>query len=762
MFCKLFVIYLCVNITLMMIANIFTILFLFTGKVTDKSTGQSIPSASVQIEGLNRGTITDEDGNFNLGDIPPGHYTLNISHLNYKLFQLTFSITGNTKLDFALLPRDFVAEEVIINQVRAGEISAVTKKTLSKAAIEKNYAGQEMPVLLSSTPSINYYSDGGNFYGYSYMRLRGLDQSRINFTLNGLPLNEPEDQGVYFANFADFANSLESIQVQRGVGTSTSGTASFAGSVNFESLNLSNAPAAAELQVGRGSFNSYRISPELYTGLMKNGLSLYGRFSMMGSDGYKYNAGTQASSFFMSGAYFGKKYLIKFTAFSGKTSNGLAYNPVSIDSIRKDPRSNIISSDEKDNFIQSLSQLQYVRAINENTTLTSSIYYTRLDGGYDIKFSPAIIQNFSVASGFAGAMFNLNYEKGQLGIQLGIHTNTYRRNHFSALQPFISQKLYYNTGFKKEVSAFAKLVYSFNSISFFVDLQLRAASFKYLPDKNYNLSSDKIGWLFFNPKAGINYQISKQVNLYASVAYTGREPTRNDIFAGFDDLDTSNIHLIGDFNKVKPESVTDFELGVNFIFSKFNLQANVFEMQFRNEIAPIGQLSYIGLPLRKNVASSFRRGFEWDFSYKILPSVSYSLSGAYLFARIKNYLSEQGPANVVFQNITPLLSPKWLINQSLNYKANKSIDFSLSGKYAGESFLANDNDNNFMTPSFFITDFASNFRFLKNYFISFQVNNLTDRQYFTSGQVQTVATRKVPFYFAQAGRNYFITFHAKF
>jgi len=197
-------------------------------------------------------------------------------------------------------------EEVIVAGVRAGSLVPVTEITLNNAQIKRNYAGQEMPVILATTPSFTWYSDGGHFTGYSYMRLRGIDQTRINFTLNGVPLNEPEDQGVYFSNYPDFLNNIKSIQIQRGVGASTNGTASFAGSVNFESPSLMDS-AGIELQTSVGSYGTWQVSPQYRSGLLKNGMSFYARYSNTGTDGFREHSGTKGQNFFFSAGHFGKK-----------------------------------------------------------------------------------------------------------------------------------------------------------------------------------------------------------------------------------------------------------------------------------------------------------------------------------------------------------------------------------------------------------------------------------------------------------------------
>lgn len=731
--------------------------FSVSGIVKDQSTQQPLPYASVQIVELQRGTQTDASGSFSFANLPEGNYTLRISHIGYQTVTVAFSSEKGLENSIFLEPKTTPTEEVIIQGIRAGELMPVSQKTLSKTDIERNYAGQEMPVLLTQTPGVNFYSDAGNAFGYSYMRLRGIDQSRINFTLNGLPLNEPEDQGVYFANFADFGNSLQSIQVQRGVGTSTWGTASYAGSVNFESINLAaDTVPSAELQAGYGSFGSYRLSPEYSTGLLKNKMAFYGRYSRVYTDGYKYHSGTSAHSFFFSGGYFGKKDFVRFTGFSGHTKNEMAYVPVALSDIRQDPRTNYLTTDETDKFSQQVAQLQYTHQFNSFLAVVASGYYIHLQGGYDILFRP-VLQRFSVASDFGGGILTANYAKNRLTASVGLHANTYRRDHFSGIHPTVSERLYTNTGYKSELSAFAKANYTWNRFHFFADAQLRSVAFRYVPEQRYSLPSLSTRWTFFNPKAGITYQLSNQWNAYVSAGKTSREPTRNDLFAGFDDLDTSNRSLIGDLTQVKPESVTDLELGTKLLLPSLTLQANVFAMEFRNEIAPIGQLSYIGLPLRKNVAQSYRRGVELDLQWKPVTHLTIGQNTAYMKAQIEEYTSD--PDNRTYTDVTPLLSPQWILNQSVSYyipfSASKPVgsEIELSSRYVSESFLANDNDSRFTTPAFHLLNLRISVRLLKYTRFTFMVNNLADKQYFTSGQV----VEQTPYYFVQARRNYFLT-----
>ncbi|MDJ1502336.1 TonB-dependent receptor [Xanthocytophaga agilis] len=736
--------------------------FSISGIVKDQATHKPIANATILLVETQHGTITNASGNFELRNIPSGNYTLRISHVGYATYEVKVNPeTVFNGRDIFLVIAEAVTEEIIIQGIRADETTPVSQKTLTKAQIEQNYMGQEMPVLLTQTPSINYYSDAGNSFGYSYMRLRGIDQSRINFTLNGLPLNEPEDQGVYFANFADFGNSLQSIQVQRGIGTSTSGTASYAGSVNFESINLADSIGSLNLQTGYGSFGSYRISPEFSTGQLKNGFALYGRYSLLHTDGHKYHSGTHAHSGFISAGYFGKKDLFRLTAFTGHTRNDMAYVPVALTDIQQDPRTNYLSPEEKDKFSQQLVQLQHTHKFNQSTSLVTSGYYIHLTGGYDIRFDP-ILQNFSVASDFGGGMMTLHYTKDRLTTHVGVHANTYKRDHFSSIQPNTSDRLYTNTGYKKEISAFGKINYAWNKFNLFADAQIRSVFFRYSPEKSYELPELSTQWTFFNPKVGITYQAGPAVNVYASIGKTSREPTRNDLFAGFDDVDSSNISLIGDLTRIKPESVTDIEIGARWILPTLVVQANVYTMQFHNEIAPIGQLSYIGLPLRKNVAQSYRRGVEVDLSWKLLSNLSIVQNTAFMDAQIKEYTNDVD--NQTYRNVNPLLSPKWILNQGVIYQLPFSKpkklrgDVELSSRYVSKSFLANTNESQFMTPDFHLLNLRISMDFLQHVRFSFMANNLTDKLYFTSGQV----TDQQPYYFVQARRNYFVTLQLNF
>jgi len=675
-----------------------------------------------------------------------------MKHRIYTFIILLIGINGFCQTD--TIKRHLQLEAVSIQVIRAVRTWPVTETFLDTKEIEHNYTGQEMPVILARTPSVNWYSDGGNYTGYMYLRLRGIDQTRVNFTLNGVPLNEPEDQGAYFSNYPDFLNSVRSIQVQRGVGISTNGTASFAGSVNMESPSVYDS-AYVELSSSYGSYNTYRLSPEFHTGLMKNNWSFYGRYSNTGSDGFREHSGTRGQSFFFSGGYAARKTVFRFTTFTGMSKNQMAYLAIPDSVLKHDYRANSLTKDENDEFRQSLAMAQITQGLSNYASLNASAYYTYLQGGYSILFTPDLYQ-YSVKSDFYGATINYRFRKKPWDLAAGINANNYVRYHSSALLPYEDALLYKNAGYKSEASAFLKVAYTFRRFVFFGDAQYRVAQFRYQPDKQTGIGTSSVNWAFFNPKGGISYRFSGDHLLYVSVGQTGREPTRNDVFAGYDNLDSTNIAEIGNFSRVKPESVTDFEAGIKLWFTNYKINLNVYDMEFKNEIAAIGQLSYIGLPLRKNVASSYRRGIELNMTLEPLRGLSLSTQANLSTNRIKSYTTDYD--SVTYTNVQPLLTPQVIVSQAVTYRFARWLDAEVNARYLGSSFLDNTGNGNYKVPESLICNASLSITFLKRHSISVMVNNIFDQEYYTSGYVQGNQS----WYFAMATRNYAATLKLRF
>lgn len=675
-----------------------------------------------------------------------------MKHRIYTFIILLIGINGFCQTD--TIKRHLQLEAVSIQVIRAVRTWPVTETFLDTKEIEHNYTGQEMPVILARTPSVNWYSDGGNYTGYMYLRLRGIDQTRVNFTLNGVPLNEPEDQGAYFSNYPDFLNSVRSIQVQRGVGISTNGTASFAGSVNMESPSIYDS-AYVELNSSYGSYNTYRLSPEFHTGFMKNDWSFYGRYSNTGSDGFREHSGTKGQSFFFSGGYAAKKTVFRFTTFTGMSKNQMAYLAIPDSVLKRDYRANSLTKDEKDEFRQSLVMAQVTHGLSNDASLNATAYYTYLQGGYSILFTPDLYQ-YSVKSDFYGLNLNYQLRKKAWNLSAGLNANNYVRYHSSALLPYEDALLYKNAGHKSEASAFAKAAYTVQRFIFFGDVQYRAVQFRYQPDQQTGIGNSSVNWAFFNPKAGISYRFNGRHLVYVSVGQTGREPTRNDLFAGYDNMDSTNLGEIGNFSRVKPESVTDVEAGIKLWFTNYKINLNVYDMEFKNEIAAIGQLSYIGLPLRKNVASSYRRGIELTMIMEPVRGLTLATQANLSTNRIKSYTTDYD--SVTYSNVQPLLTPQVIANQSVEYRLTRWLAAELSARYLSSSFLDNTGNSNYKVPESLICNASLNITFLKQHSICIMANNIFDQPYYTSGYVQGSES----YYFAMATRNYAATLKLRF
>jgi iron complex outermembrane receptor protein len=596
----------------------------------------------------------------------------------------------------------------------------MTFQNISAQDFELTNVGQEPSFLLSQiSPSVTVYSDAGSYQGYSYYRLRGIDQTRINMTLDGVPLNEPEDQGVYFSNYPDFFNSISGVQIQRGVGLSQNGTASYAGNMQFTSPNLTDS-SKATFGLGYGSFNSYRAFAE-YNGGIRKRLGFYVRGSVLHSDGYKLHSDNSSQSLFYSGGWFGDKHVLQLTGFVGHQQNQMAWLGVSDSLIQANPRHNANAEQEKDEFWQSLAFLRHRFYINNKMTLQSAVYYNHLQGNYDFDFNNFLgypsteeLYNYAFLSHFVGLYSNFNYQTEKLNLTIGINANTYSRRHLGSELAF--GELYRNTGFKQEVSAFTKASYRLGPVSFFADLQYRLSQFSYEGAVNFMPTR----WQFFNPKGGISLQINPKSTLYYSIGRTGREPTRTDIFGGNDDLvgDSLGLPVLGITN---PEYVLDNEFGYRMQGRNWAFGANLFYMLFQNEITLNGQFGPNGLALNSAFAKSFRSGFEFQGRWEPLPGFNLSNSSSINYSRI----TEQNTS------FSPILTPMFIINQDVSYKFY-GFTVGLNARYQSSSFI--DFGNSVALDDYVLLNGLFGYE-IKGWQFVLRVNNILNSKYYNQGYI---------------------------
>ena len=587
---------------------------------------------------------------------------------------------------------------------RPSLVYPISEKTVTLNYINKENYGQEMGVFLEKTPSITTQSDGGNQNGYMYFRLRGIDQTRINVTLNGSPLNDQEDQAAYYSNYPNFLINLKSVQIQRGVGTSSNGTSSFGGSINFEGKD--GLDTMKSVTLSNGSFGTKVGNVTYSTGLLKNNFAFVSSLSMYKSDGYRYHSGGSGFSGYISGGYYTKNDVIKLTSFTGKSNNDMAWLASPKDSITKDSKHNPLPDTDKDQFTQTFVQLQQIHNFSNNSVNTNTLYYNRLDGKYDV-FGTKI----GLGSNFYGFMSNYNYKQKSYNLNVGVHLNTYSREHFD----YVS---YNNTGTKNEVSAYFKPEYIINDFNIYGDFQLRTTKFSYSGDTVIK----PITWTFFNPRVGTTYKITSNQNLYTSIGLSHREPTRTDMFGGSDNLIT--------LNPLKPESVVDYELGYRYNTNKLKLNVNLYFMDFTNELTLVGAVGTNSLSLMTSVEKSYRSGVEFDGKYII--NKHFSISNNTILSR-NNIVGDN-------KNFTPLYTPSFITNQDVEYN-NKGFYGVLSCRFVSKSYINLENTS--YCPSYYTINTKLGYNY-KSFDISVNGVNITNTKYYTGGYVD------------MSGDNYFI------
>jgi iron complex outermembrane receptor protein len=704
---------------------------LLSGSV-HSAAGVALVAARVSLVGTGLSTETDATGRFQLS-AAPGTYVIEVRQASYAVASRAFELAADTPdLDFVLDPQYRISEEVVVQATRADARAPVTKDEVSREEIERQNDGRDMPFLLKATPSLTQYSESGGTTGYSYVYLRGIQQTRLNMTLDGVPLNEPEDSTLYFADFGDFASSLQSIQIQRGVGTSTVGSASYAGSINFASLDLADR-RELDARIGAGSFGTERGSLGFQSGRVGPGLAFYGRASYQGTDGFKDNSGVIQKSAFFGATRQGPNDLLKVFGFYGLESTELAFLATEADVLEQNLRFNELTPAERDRFHQDFVHAHYTRALGASMSLGLQAYYNGAGGYYRLRddTSDALLQ-YDLDWRLVGAVGTFRYAGRELNLTVGVHGNGFESHHAREVVDGPSE--YANRGFKNEANAFAKLGWDRARLHLYGDAQVRWSRFRYEGD----LPEGSVAWTFFNPKLGARYDLGPRLSAYASVGRTTREPARGDLFLGED-----NPTVIYDLHAVKPERVVDFEAGLEYRRPGFNLQADVYAMEFQNEIAQTGELSPTGMALRRNVDRSHRRGIELDAAWQASARLRVTGNANFSFNRIQTWTQfydaydEAGDyvdsVPRTFHDVEPLLTPRATANLGADFTPWPWLTVGASGRHVAKSYLDNTDVPTLATPSFFDCDATAIVK-LEHWIktgkprLRLQVNNLFDNQ----------------------------------
>jgi iron complex outermembrane receptor protein len=663
--------------------------------------GKPVAGATVTLDGAK--ATSDAAGGWSL-PVPPGRHTLSVACEGFEPVRRELMVSASIgRVEVTLTPPVRLREDVVVQAVRADERTPVTKTDVSRQQIELVNRGQEMPFLLGATPAVTFQSDTGLAAGYAYFQIRGIGETRLNVTLDGAPLQDPEDQALYFADFGDFASVVDSVQVQRGVGTSSVGSASYGGSVNFASVNPADRPGL-QAQVGGGSWGTARGTVALDSGLFAGGWALYGRLSGQTTDGFREHSGVDQHTIYFGATRQDERSLFKLFGFSGRERTQLAYLATDEETLKQDLRRNDLTPEEKDDFGQDFVQAQYTRLVGASTTLTAQGYYNGAQGWFRIwDDAHEKLQQYGIDGYFVGLILGATHRKGRLGLTWGGHVNDFTRDHFMDIVG--GSRAYLNTGLKNEYNTFLKATWQAGRAQVWGDAQIRHARFEYRGDQLLG----SVSWTFFNPKAGIRFDPRPTLGLYASVGRMGREPARSDMLAGED-----NASVPYDLNAVKPERVVDVEAGVELRRKRFTGRADVYAMEFADEIALSGELSEIGLPVRRNAGRSHRRGIElasvWSPSTRLRVTANAALSWNRIDAWTQYYDVYDaggdwiGSVAQVHRDVPPLLSPWAVANASVEWSATRDLGLLAAGRYVSEAQLDNTGNPDFRTPAWFCLD----------------------------------------------------------
>ena len=737
------------------------------GIITDAETSLPLPGATVYLENTQKGTVSDQDGAFQINDIKQKVANLRITFVGFSSKTVSVALPQQGDLLIALNPTTLTAEEFIVSGTRASETTPTTFQVISKETLGKDNLGQDLPLLLNYTPSIVTHSDAGTGVGYTGLRIRGTDQTRINVTVNGIPLNDAESHGVFWVNMPDFASSVDNIQIQRGVGTSTNGAATFGASLNIQT-DTKKEEAYAETDNSYGSFNTRKHTIKAGTGLINDKWAVDARLSQVTSDGYIDRAFSDLKSYFVSGGYYGDKHVFKVNIFAGAEQTYQAWNGVP-ESLLKSNRTfnGYTYENETDNYQQNHYQFIYAGTLTDNLKANFALHYTAGQGYYeqfkedddleDYGFAPIeigsevinstdIIRRRWLDNDFYGSVFSLNYvsTNGRLDAILGGGANRYDGDHFGEViwmgvtgNANIRDKYYNNVAVKDDRNIYLKATYEVKErLYLFADMQVRGIDYSF--DGKNNDQRDVSGnqsYTFFNPKFGVSYETGTGQTLYASYAVANREPVRSD----FTDSPLSEIP--------RPEKLKNVEAGIRVKKSNFQYNANFYYMGYKDQLVLTGQLNDVGAYVRENVASSYRAGIELDGAIVLTPK--WTLGGNIAFSqnKIDSYTEYSdvydenwdftGQESITYTNTDIAFSPDVVGSAIIDFRPLKNLEVSLLNKYVGQQFLDNAQQEGRSLDAYWTSDlrFVYSWKpgFVKEMVFSGKVNNLFNNLYEPNG-----------------------------
>lgn len=705
-----------------------------SGKVLNEKE-EPLPYAVVNAEGTMSSAITRIDGSFSLKISAQDSFCLKVMMTGYETGRYCIAAKDADKpVTIRMRESALLKAEVIVRATRADDNSAMSYSNVSKEEIEKQNYGQDLPYLLNMQTAVVTTSDAGAGVGYTGIRIRGSDATRINVTINGIPVNDAESQGMYWVDLPDIASSTDNIQIQRGLGTSTNGAGAFGGAVNLQTGSESREPFA-ELLLSGGSFGTQRITAKAGTGLMKDHWMFETRLSRIGSDGYIDRASSDLKSWYMSGTYYGKNLTVKAIRFSGTEKTYQAWYGVPQDSLETNRSFNPAGlyydanrtvryyENETDNYRQDYYQLHFILRGNAHWTFNWALHATRGLGyyeqyrqaedlqnyGFDTLITSDLVRRLWLDNWFYGLTWNMRYNSlKKLSCSFGGAVNNYEGAHYDEiiwgtnLPQFTPSRYRYNENFavKSDGNAYARFNYAVNdALNIFADFQLRDVRYHFTgPDTSGNYLPQDVRFLFFNPKAGLTFRLNDASYTYASLAVGNKEPNRDD--------------FVNSTSESRPqhETLYDAEAGWKFRSGKMQAEASLYYMQYKNQLVLTGKVNDVGAYTRQNVKSSFRRGVELAAAFRLSSQFDLSANAGLSQNKITDFhefidtydsaFSYTGQIDSLHELTDIAFSPAAVAALQLgwNYKSFRAV---LQGKYVGKQFLDNTSNETRMIDPYF-------------------------------------------------------------
>ena len=789
---------------------------IFSGQVTDTVNNTALSGATIELSPFGS-SLTDEKGYFEFRHTRPGVYTLRITSIGYSSYETSLSLPTAAPIHISLTRVNLFMQPVEVRALRAGERAPFTKTNITKKEIEATNLGQDLPFLLNQTPSVTVNSDAGNGVGYTGIHIRGTDATRINMTLNGIPYNDAESQGIFFVDLPDFASSTSSIQIQRGVGTSSNGAGAFGATINFSTNEFNDKPYA-ESNNSYGSFNTWKTTIKAGSGLIDGHFTLDARLSRINSDGYIDRASSNLRSFYLSAAWLDKNSSIRLNVLSGQEKTYQAWNGIPQAKLFGDKAAldehyannigslyftqadslNLYNSNRRtynyftynnqtDNYQQDHYQLFFNHRASESLSFNIAGFLTRGRGYYE-EYEPQqsysdyglpdptsgaattdLVRQQWLDNYFYGGIFSLQYKSGPSQLTIGGGWDKYDGKHYGNLiwaQNGGVDKDYQYYGnlpaHKTDYNIYGKWQEQLTTrLSFFADMQYRRIGYELEGFKNNPTLFINKHYDFFNPKAGLTWTMPDG-QAYLSWSHASHEPNRDDFEANQD-------------QQPRAETLNDFELGYEKKTSRYSWGATAYYMLYKDQLVLTGQINSVGAATRTNIKDSYRLGLELQGSVRIASFMAASANLTLSRNKINNYseyifdYDNNTQKSFFYKHSDISLSPDIVGAASLDFTPLPNYTITLPAKYVSKQYLDNSQKEDRSLRSYYVQDLRMSYTLKPQPFkaidLIFQLNNVFNRKYEPNGYTYSYyyggSLITENFYFPMAGTNFMLAVNIK-